>query len=63
MTTQPTASLDALAIEVAERTPDVRAFITWNARHFANKTRLPVLTPAQYLDQMGVDPGSSSVIG
>jgi hypothetical protein len=44
---------DALAIELAERTPDVRVFVTWNARHFANKTRLPVLTPAQYLDETG----------
>ncbi len=40
---------DALTIEVAERTPDVHAFITWNARHFRDKTRLPVLTPAEYL--------------
>lgn len=40
---------DALTIEVAERTPDVRAFVTWNARHFRDKTWLPVLTPAEYL--------------
>ena len=62
MTTQPTAFPDALAIEVAERTPDVRAFVTWNARHFANKTRLPVLTPAQYLDENGIHPEARSVI-
>ena len=62
MTTQPTAFLDALAIEVAERTPDVRAFVTWNARHFANKTHLPVLTPAQYLDENGIHPETRSVI-
>ena len=62
MTTQPTAFLDALAIEVAERAPDVRAFVTWNARHFANKTHLPVLTPAQYLDQNGIHPETNSVI-
>ena len=62
MTTQPTAFLDALAIEVAERTPDVRAFVTWNARHFANKTRLRVLTPAQYLDENGIHPETRSVI-
>lgn len=42
--------LDALVMEVIERTPDVRAFVTWNARHFAGKTRLPVLTPAEYLE-------------
>ena len=62
MTTQPTAFLDALAIEVAERTPDVHAFVTWNARHFANKTKLPVLTPAQYLDENGIHPEMRSVI-
>jgi hypothetical protein len=54
---------DALGIELAERTPDVRAFVTWNTRHFANKTRLAVMTPAQYLTQMGIDPELSSVIG
>ena len=54
MTTQPTAFLDALAIEVVEHTPDMRAFVTWNARHFAGKTRLPVLTPAQYLEENGM---------
>ena len=53
---------DALAIEVAERAPDVRAFVTWNARHFASKTRLPVLTPAQYLDENGIHPETRSVI-
>ena len=53
---------DALAIELAERTPDVRVFVTWNARHFAGKTRLPVLTPAQYLDENGIQPETHSVI-
>lgn len=51
MTTRPTAFLDALVMEVIERTPDVRAFVTWNARHFAGRTHLPVLTPAEYLAQ------------
>jgi hypothetical protein len=45
---------DVLAIELAERTPDVCAFVTWNARQFADKTRLSVLTPAQYLDENGI---------
>jgi hypothetical protein len=53
---------DALAIELAERALDVHAFVTWNARHFANKTRLPVLTPAQYLDENGIHPETRSVI-
>lgn len=47
------AFLDALVIETAERAPDVRAFVTWNARRLADKTRLPVLTPAEYLEQKG----------
>jgi hypothetical protein len=41
--------VDALVIEVVERTPNVQAFVTWNARHFKGKTRLTVLTPAEYL--------------
>jgi hypothetical protein len=53
---------DALAVELAERDPDVRAFVTWNARHFASKTRLPVLTPAHYLDENGIHPETRSVI-
>ncbi len=57
MTTRPTAFLDALAIEVAERAPDVHAFVTWNARHFAHKTHLPVLTPAEFVAQGRVLPG------
>ena len=39
------AFLDALIIGLAERTPDVKAFVTWNARHFRDKTLLTVLTP------------------
>jgi hypothetical protein len=55
---RPLARMQALA----ERTPDVRVFVTWNARHFAGKTRLPVLTPAQYLDENGIQPDTHSVI-
>jgi len=25
--------------------------LTWNTRHFAGKTELPVLTPAEWLEQ------------
>lgn len=53
---------DALAIEVAERTPDLHAFVTWNTCHFARKTRLPVLTPTQYLDENGIHLKTRSVI-
>jgi hypothetical protein len=51
MMAQPIPFLDALVLAVAERTPDVCAFVTWNARHFAGKTHLPVMTPAEYLSQ------------
>jgi predicted nucleic acid-binding protein len=40
---------DALMLDLAERTHDTRALVTWNARHFKNKTRLPVATPVEYL--------------
>ena len=43
------AFLDSLIVGVAEAGPDVRAFVTWNARHFKGKIRLPVLTPDEYL--------------
>lgn len=43
--------LDALVIDLAERTPEVRFFVTWNARHFQGKTRLNVLTPEEYMNQ------------
>jgi hypothetical protein len=43
------AFMDALAINLAEQTPDVTSFVTWNARHFKDKTMLRVLTPAEYL--------------
>jgi hypothetical protein len=40
---------DALVLILAENTPNVEVFVTWNARHFKGKTSLPVLTPAEYL--------------
>lgn len=44
------AFMDALVLQLAEDAPAAQAFITWNARHFRDKTHLPVLTPAEYLD-------------
>ena len=41
MLAHPMPFVDALVIEVAERTPNVQAFVTWNARHFKDKTRRP----------------------
>jgi len=46
------AFLDALVLNLAERGEDVTAFVTWNARHFKGKSRLTVLTPAEYLNQL-----------
>lgn len=43
------AFLDALILHLVERTPDVECLVTWNARHFKNKTTLQVLTPVEYL--------------
>ncbi len=45
------AFMDALAINLAEQTPGVTSFVTWNARHFKSKSTLRVLTPTEYLAQ------------
>ncbi len=47
------AFMDALILDLAERTSDVECFVTWNARHFKDKTSLPVATPSEYLTQVG----------
>ena len=41
--------MDALILDLAERTPGVDQFVTWNARHFEMKSSLKVLTPTEYL--------------
>ena len=46
------AFMDALILNLAERTPDVDAFITWNARHFKGKSSLRVLTPEEYVTRV-----------
>lgn len=51
MRSQHMAFLDALSLDLAERTPGVTHFVTWNARHFKGKTTLSVLTPEEYLAQ------------
>ncbi|MCX7854867.1 MAG: hypothetical protein N2556_02625 [Anaerolineae bacterium] len=51
MQTQRTAFLDALILGLAERAPDVEAFVTWNARHFRDKTRLHVLALSEFMEQ------------
>ena len=43
------AFMDSLILNLAERTPDVECFITWNAKHFKDKSSLRVLTPEEYL--------------
>ncbi len=42
---------DSLIINLAERTPNIETFVTWNARHFQGKTTLEVFTPETYLAQ------------
>jgi hypothetical protein len=43
--------LDGLILNLAEAA-EVETLVTWNARHFQNKTSLTVLTPAQYLEHI-----------
>ena len=43
--------LDSLILNLAEAAPEVKVFVTWNARHFRDKTSLTVLTPAAYLEK------------
>ncbi len=49
MSAQRMGFIDALVLDLSERTPRVDHFVTWNARHFKNKTSLNVLTPEEYL--------------
>jgi len=53
MQTQRMAFLDALIVSLAERVPHIEAFVTWNARHFRDKTPLAVLTPPEFLSELG----------
>jgi len=41
--------LDALILNLAERTDGVTHFVTWNARHFQGKSKLAIVTPEDYL--------------
>jgi predicted nucleic acid-binding protein len=40
--------MDALILDLAEQV-QASCFVTWNARHFREKSTLPVWTPAEYL--------------
>ena len=42
---------DALILVLAERAADIDTVVTWNARHFRDKTALTVLTPEEYLQR------------
>ncbi len=55
MRTHRMAFMDSLVLGLAERTPGVTQVVTWNARHFKNKTMLPVLTPAEFATASGED--------
>ncbi len=43
--------LDGLILDLVERVSGVETFVTWNARHYRNKTPLTVLTPAEYIEK------------
>lgn len=48
------AFLDSLIITIAESNPEVEIIVTWNAKHFKNKTNLTVQTPEEFLIAEGV---------
>lgn len=50
MARHPSPYLDSLILELAEATEDVRAFVTWNARHYQGRTPLRVVTPGEFVD-------------
>ena len=41
--------MDSLILNLAERTPNVTHFVTWNARHFQGKSTLEIITPKGYV--------------
>lgn len=43
--------LDGLILDLIERVNGVDTFVTWNMRHYRNKTALTVLTPAEYMEK------------
>jgi hypothetical protein len=47
--TQRMSYLDALILRLVAATPGVEMFVTWNARHFAGKSPVRVMTPAEVL--------------
>ena len=49
MMTHRSGFVDSLILNLAERSPKAEVFITWNARHFKDKSTLKVLTPEEYL--------------
>jgi hypothetical protein len=51
MRAQRMAFVDALILNLAERTPNVDCFVTWNAKHFKSKSPLRVYTPEEYVNR------------
>lgn len=49
MMTQRMSYLDALIMQLVAATPGVEMFVTWNAHHFAGKSPVRVMTPAEVL--------------
>lgn len=44
--------LDSVILELTETTGNVRAFVTWNARHYQGRTSLRVVTPGEFVDSL-----------
>jgi hypothetical protein len=51
MRAQRMAFMDALILNLAERTPNVDCFVTWNAKHFKSKSPVRVYTPEEYVNR------------
>jgi len=48
---------DALVLSMIETwVPQASCFVSWDARHFRGKTRIPVKTPKEFLDQVESPP-------
>ena len=45
-----------IALVVAEHAPTLTAFLSWNAKHFADKLPVPALTPRAWLKSLAARP-------
>jgi hypothetical protein len=56
MATQMALGDAVQAVQVACHSRDAQCLLTWNARHFQGKIVIPVLTPEEWLRQLGAIP-------